>query len=74
MSCTELVSTAYHPVGGKYVVRQLYCPCGGELHGESTRLSPVFSDETWFECQKCGRFITGRDAECLMEAFVNDLL
>ena len=64
----ELVSTAYEFRDGCYFPKQLYCTCGGELHGISSDGYIVL------ECQKCKERIAGTEAECLIEAFMNDLI
>lgn len=69
----ELISTTYLPVSRGYIAYQLYCPCGGEMDGEAEDWGP-FARRVWFKCQECGRMITGRDAECLLTAFINDLI
>jgi len=72
MLTTELISTAYLPAKGGYIAKQLYCQCGHMMWGEL--FNDEISHEYIFECAYCGKWINGRDAECLAMAFWSDLI
>lgn len=72
-----LISTFFVPYKGGYTSLQLYCVCGRELDGMQEYVPMgVLGDQlhTWLECDKCGFWATGHDAECIVEMAVSGII
>ena len=73
----ELVSRMYMPIDGNLIPIQLYCECGEELDGQSeTGMLTPWGSQTYIylECERCGFRVTGRDAECIVDAMTSGII